>query len=706
MRPPFPVRVLGVAASIAARGRLAVLGDHGRARRWQDAGRGRVGKINGRRGVTELGCAAIDKGTNQPNKFLDPKSSESRLPKYSNGLRDDFMQVQYLKAMLGYWSRPENNPLSDVYGGRMLDMSNAYVWAWDARPYPTFPNLRSQWSDGGNYARGHWLNGRSGSRTLASVVTEICRAAGVTDIDVTELYGVVRGYTIEDVMSARQALQPLMLRYGFDAIERDGQLVFRTRDGRQVQDIDPELIALSSDVEGAAEYRREAEAEMTGRVRLRFVQSDADHELVAEEAILPDDKTHAVAVNEMPLSMTRGEGRQTVERWLSEARVSRESARFALPPSMAHIGAGDVVRLTDEDQEQTALFRIDRLEQAELQLADAVKIEPGIYAPLDVEDDPVAEKPYIAPTPVLPMFLDLPLITGAEAPHAPHIAVSADPWPGNVAVYSAAQDENFALSEILSDQAIIGFTESPLRRASAGLWDEGEGLRVNLIAGALESRPRSALLNGANLAAIGDGTPGNWEIFQFAQAELLEQGIYTLTGRLRGQLGTDAMMPEIWPEGSVFVVLDERVQQMDLLRGERGISKHYRIGPASRGYDDPAYTHLIETFHGNGLRPYAPVHLTSARSAGEDRFSWVRRTKVDGDDWSGLEVPLGEETEVYLVRVHAGGNVLREEVISVPEWTYSTALQSSDGVSGAYSLEVAQVSATYGPGLFARRTVG
>ena len=24
---------------------------------------------------TELGCAAIDKGTNQPNKFLDPKSS-------------------------------------------------------------------------------------------------------------------------------------------------------------------------------------------------------------------------------------------------------------------------------------------------------------------------------------------------------------------------------------------------------------------------------------------------------------------------------------------------------------------------------------------------------------------------------------------------------------------------------------------------------
>ena len=30
---------------------------------------------------TEIGCAAIDKGTNEPNKFLDPKSSESFLPR-------------------------------------------------------------------------------------------------------------------------------------------------------------------------------------------------------------------------------------------------------------------------------------------------------------------------------------------------------------------------------------------------------------------------------------------------------------------------------------------------------------------------------------------------------------------------------------------------------------------------------------------------
>ncbi len=655
---------------------------------------------------TELGCAAIDKGTNQPNKFLDPKSSESKLPRYSNGMRDDFILVQYLRAMLGYWGDTQINPVSDIYGGPMVDMSNAYVWAWDARPYPTFPNLRSQWSDGDNYARGHWLNGRSGSRTLASVVTEICHGAGVTDIDVSALYGVVRGYAVEDVMNARQALQPLMLRYGFDAIERDGVLVFRTRDGRRAHELDPDRIAISADVDGPVEYRREAEAEMTGRVRLRFVQSDADHDVVAEEAVLPDDTTHAVAVNEMPLSMTRTEGRQTVERWLSESRLSRETAKFALPPSLLHVGAGDVVRLPGAGQGAGALYRIDRLEQAEMQLADAVRIEPGVYAASDVPDDGVTAKPFIAPVPVLPVFMDLPLITGSEVPHAPYLAVSADPWPGSVAVYSAAQDEDYALHEVIAGQAVIGFTETPLLRASAGIWDEGPALRVNLIDGLLESRPRSALLGGANLAAIGDGTSGNWELFQFSEATLQETGVYALSGRIRGQLGTDAQMPDVWPEGSTFVLLDERVYQTGLLRTERRVAKHYRIGPATRGYEDPAYVHLVEAFDGNGLRPYAPVHLRVSASGVGDEFSWVRRTRIDGDDWDGLEVPLGEEGESYLIRILAGGAVLRETVVSAPNWQYSDAMKLEDGLSGAYELSVAQVSASYGPGAVARLQVG
>ena len=126
---------------------------------------------------TEMGCAAIDKGTNQPNKFLDPKSSESSLPHYSDGRRDDFVQAQYLRAMTSFWGDADNNPASDIYGEAMIDMSRAHVWAWDARPYPNFPGNVDVWSDGDNYLRGHWLNGRGSSRSLARVVSEICELA-------------------------------------------------------------------------------------------------------------------------------------------------------------------------------------------------------------------------------------------------------------------------------------------------------------------------------------------------------------------------------------------------------------------------------------------------------------------------------------------------------------------------------------------------
>ena len=42
---------------------------------------------------TELGFPAVNRGSNQPNVFIDPKSSESALPHFSRGTRDDVNQA-------------------------------------------------------------------------------------------------------------------------------------------------------------------------------------------------------------------------------------------------------------------------------------------------------------------------------------------------------------------------------------------------------------------------------------------------------------------------------------------------------------------------------------------------------------------------------------------------------------------------------------
>lgn len=62
---------------------------------------------------TEFGCPAVDKGANQPNVFVDPKSSESFIPYFSSGVRDDLAQRSYIEAMLEYW-REQGSELTDM----------------------------------------------------------------------------------------------------------------------------------------------------------------------------------------------------------------------------------------------------------------------------------------------------------------------------------------------------------------------------------------------------------------------------------------------------------------------------------------------------------------------------------------------------------------------------------------------------------------
>ncbi|MGR3824429.1 MAG: baseplate multidomain protein megatron [Salipiger marinus] len=645
---------------------------------------------------TELGCAAVDKATNEPNKFLDPKSSESTLPHHSNGMRDELIQRQYLRAQFGYWADPARNPLSEVYGAPMLDLSRAFVWAWDARPYPWFPGLSDLWADGDNYRRGHWITGRCSSRTLASVVAEICARAGLREVDVSRLHGWVRGYLVAQVGEARRALQPLMLAHGFDAIERDGALIFLPRTGRRALPLDPAGFALSEEVEGGLVQSRASAAELAGRVRLRFVEADGDHAVVAEEAVLPDDRTHAVAETELALTLTRAEGRMVAERWLSEARVARETLRFALPPSQLALGAGDVVSIPAASGR--TLARIDRVDLGAQQLVEAVRIEPDIYLPTEFADTPPSLRPSVAAAPVLPLFLDLPLMGGDEVPHSPHLAIAADPWPGAVAVYDAATDSDYVLNEVIAAAAVTGVTEADLPAHPAGRIDRGAPLRIRLRGGTLQSVSDAALLGGANLLAIGDGSPGAWELLQFRDAALVAPGVWQVAHRLRGQLGTDGTAPALWPAGSRVVVLDGAAQQIALSPAARGQARHFRIGPARRGYDDPSYVHVVAAFDGNGLRPYRPAHLRAERAGPGLTLRWIRRTRIDGDGWDTPEVPLGEESEAYLLRLSQGGTVLRDVTLGAPVWQISPA---AEGLSGLIEVQVAQISARYGPGPFA-----
>jgi len=645
---------------------------------------------------TELGCPAVNKGTNQPNVFHDPKSSESFFPYHSNGSQDDFIQCRYLQAMFAHWSDPANNPESDQYSGRMVDMARAHVWAWDARPWPEFPDRLDTWTDGTNHARGHWLNGRTGASALAEVVAEICDRCDLTAIDVDRLHGGVTGYAIEAIESGRQSLQPLMLAYAFDSFAIDGELAFATRGGAAVSAIEPGQCVVVSG-QPVVSRTRAPLGEMAGRVAVGFIRADGDYLAGAAEARIPDAEEPKTEGIELPVVLSGAEARTVVRRALSESGIARDTVRLSVPASRLRLTPGDMIEL-----ESSGLYRIDRIEELGHREISAVRVEPDVYDAPAVPE-PARRRPTVpASSPVEVVFLDLPLLTGEESPHSPHVAAVAKPWTGAVAVYSANQDHGYRFIRNLRRPATIGALLEPLPPGHPGLWMPC-AVRVRIASGTLQSRSQAEVLNGANVAALRAGGSGDWEVIQFETAELIAPREYRVSGILRGQAGTDGVAPETWPPGTRFILIDGAVGQMDLPPSVRGLERHYRVGPATRAYTHPSYEHRVEAFAGVGLRPYRPAHLVAEHEAsGVIRLAWTRRTRSDGDSWAGPDVPLGEEREAYVVRVMSGGLLVREVTADAPSWRYPPEEQLADGAAGRLRFEVAQLSVRFGPGPFER----
>ncbi|EPX80188.1 phage tail protein [Litoreibacter arenae] len=419
------------------------------------------------------------------------------------------------------------------------------------------------------------------------------------------------------------------------------------------------------------------------------------------DARFPHDEATDVTQNELPLALTEAEATTIAERWLSGARVARDGVSFSLPPSRSDLRAGDLAKLTDASGGST-LYRVDRIEDRGARHVEAVRVERQIYTPSEAVESVGEVRPFAVPVPVSAQFMDLPLLKGDEVPHTPYIAATARPWPGGVAVYGSAEDSDYSLNTVIERPARMGVLKTSLEKAEAGLWQRGRPLRVNVAGAPLSSVTADAVLNGANVAAIGDGSSDKWEVIQFARADLVAPDTYDLSGLLRGQAGSDGLVPDSWPTGSRFVLLDGAPTQIGMELSSRGLARHYRIGPSLRPYDDPSYRYYVEAFQGVGLRPYAPAHLKVRQTGGDTHLSWVRRTRIDGDSWASLEVPLGEEFERYLVRVTHNGSVVREVETGSAAWTYVDAEQSQDGLTGPYEIEVAQVSLRFGPGLFSR----
>jgi hypothetical protein len=652
----------------------------------------------------EISCPAVDKGANQPNVFVDPKSSESFLPYYSRGIRDDFMQMRVLQVLRDAfdWSKAGYieglNPVSDVTGARMVALDHIHAYCWDARPYPAFPYATSYWSDGENWPLGHWLNGRLGGAPLNELVAQILRDDGFTEFDASGLTGTVPGYVIDDTMSARDALQPLELAYFFDSIESGGEIVFRHR-GRAAPQASFGIDHLVEERSGEALYEltRAQETDLPASAKVRYISSaDVYPQAVAEARRLTGASGRVSEAN-LPIVLDDGSAGSLVESWLYETWAARESATFKLPPSALALEPGDLVSVAVAGRAR--LLRLTGVTERGVRDIEALSIDPDVYDRIDVPSRIASEPTPVQIGPPAIALMDLPVWNELADPQSGYVAVMQKPWPGSVALYMSPQTTGYQLKALASAPATLGVTLDPLPSGPEGRIDHRARPRVRLTYGTLTSADLVSMLGGVNLAAVRNAD-GEWEIIQFQSATLVDAQTYELSGLLRGRFGTESAMREPVAEGASFVILDAAVTRVPLQESELRLPFNWRYGPGNRDIGDASYVTLPFAYQGLGRRPLSPVHVRGVRIAGDLKMSWVRRTRFGGDNWELPEVPLGEDAESYEVDILDGSNVKRTISVSTPAAVYLSAEQIVDfgSVQSAVSVKVYQTNTLFGRG--------
>ncbi|MGC5781610.1 baseplate multidomain protein megatron [Methylobacterium sp. NFXW15] len=659
---------------------------------------------------TEIGCPCIDKGANQPNVFVDPKSSESLPPYYSNGRQDLSMQRAFLATALEWWADPANNPVG-ADGGRMVVPSRIFVWTWDARPYPEFPRQSDVWSDAGNYALGHWINGRLGLAPLRDVVAELCGEVGVP-LDVSGLDGVVQGYTVAEVQSPRDAIGPLRQAYFFDGAESQGRIVFRSLASAAVAHFTEGDLVAAGKGQGSSQgpakdftLTRTEETALPGVVALTYLDPARNYQSGSVEARRLGGRSAAVSRVNLPLVIEERAARGIAQAILYQGVIEREQATCVLPPSALALDPLDVVTLSLAGT--AADYRLGRVGTEAGRPVTAIRSDAAIYV---YRDGSATTRPPSALAAVgvgLWQAMDLPLLRPDAIPHALTYAGYTRPW-SPIAVERSRAGGAFEADATIGARSIIGALTGPLSSGPVARWDRVNALYVTVPADAeLVSLPEIDVLNGGNVAAI--LTPsGQWEIVQWANAALLAPGRYRLTGLLRGQLGTEPFMGGPTPPGAPFVVLTDALEQSSAPLATRTQPVAYRWGPVGTAPDGGAWSAATVATVGVGLRPYAPAQARLRRAGNGDlTVTWLRRTRVGGDAWEQADVPLNEEGEAYGLDILKDGAVVRTIRTASPSALYAVADQNADfgGPVTRLSIALAQISQTYGRGAALRTTL-
>lgn len=536
--------------------------------------------------------------------------------------------------------------------------------------------------------------------TLLEVIENLCQKSKLKahEIDLSELAlndQTLTGFVISQPSTVKANIALLQQAYAFDLVESGFQLKFISRE-KTVEPIHIENDDLAMEVGQAQSALIETHAQTTDfpqRIHILFTDLQNDYQQGHQLAQRMNAPHQQAGTMELPMALTPQQALQIAERLLNEAWSQRTHLELTLSRKYAHLDPSDLICINDQ------CWRINSLAYGDpgLVKVKAVSFDQNIYdVSLQKAVTKEATYPEITlatvnnnpqaiafPSPTQLLLFDIPVLQDNDDDCGFYAAVSKvlPEWSGAIVAESTDNGQTFRELYSQNKAATYGFTQTALGIGKTTVFDEENTLVVQLTHGELSSVSERDLLNGANLAIVGQ------EILQFQNAILQQDGSYGLSRFLRGRKGTEWAVSNHQAHETFILVDPVTLHRIKSPASEIGLTRIYKAITYGRTVSASTPQSFINM--AQGKKPLSPVHLQGTRnSAGDLTFTWIARTRIQGAWRDGVDAASDPEITGYEVDILKEQNVMRTLSTSLEAATYTAEQQRNDFGDGQLTIDL------------------
>lgn len=622
--------------------------------------------------LMEIGFPAIDMAANRPSVFPDEKSIENGVPPFSNNMRDDAQMRNSIFALLDYW-QGENNPISNLYGQNMIDKNKIHIWAWDARPYPYFPNLSNVWSDGQNYEKGHWLMGRVNLANLNSIFEYCLKSLKINNYILENIDIPLDGFIIEQNEKPIEIIEFFMLAFDIKYKFENGKLVFFKQNYKNENYIDFEDLFLNQ--EGEIIIRNFNNEVLPSGISFKFYAQNMDYEIYELQS---GDMKNSINLN-APLVGNPKQIENICDNILKAQSKNLETINISLGlDKLFDLKIGDIIVFANGEK-----FIIQNIEIGEslilslTKLENLDKIQSNLSVPNNFETPKYFEKPMV-------FVLDLPSGFFNGESFGPKIFAASENFNANTSLWFG--DEPIAE---IKKCAKIGYLLEAYEASSIAFISKNK-MKVQMRFG--------KKLPNSGFAAIYENGEIK-EIFEFKNAILIDENLYELNEIIRGLNGIGKS--EKLNQNADFILLDDAGELINLPRDywKNNIICELK-SPSNR--QNSSYQVSIN-YGASYQKPWSISHIKATRKNSLITINFHTRDKNIQNSWELYRNKSEEKFEINIL--DANDNVKRQIITSENSIEYSNEFDDFGTIQNHLNLEICAINEFGEKGYFAKQYV-